>query len=259
MIYDKMNTNGGILMNETIKLLKHHRSFREFDQNYLLSDEQLQVIIDAARQAPSWMNGQFYSIIILKDPKLREKLVAWNPGNPHILKSSVFLLFVGDLYRTEKVSQSYQTEYFVDQSVEPLLISTADSALAMGNAAIAAESLGLGTVVVGSIRNHSKEIIELLDLPKNTFPLFGLSIGKPIVEMVVKPRLPEQAVVHMNKFQPYSYCLIEQYDQVMEQFGEARETKKWSQKFSDYFSQEPPFITDRVLQMQGFLTKFNLE
>lgn len=237
-------------MNETIKLLKSHRTFRDFDSDYAILNSDLQAILDAARQAPSWMNGQFYSIIVLTDKALREQLVQWSPGNPHILNSSVFLLFIGDLHRTQLVSQKYQTDYFIDQSIEPLLIATTDAALALENAVVATESLGLGSVVVGSIRKNAKEISTLLDLPKHTFPLFGLSIGKPTVEMKIKPRLPEQAVIHFNKYNGYPYTLIEQYDQVMQIFGEKRETKDWSQKFSDYFSESPILITDTFLKIQ---------
>ncbi|MGG5340555.1 nitroreductase family protein [Enterococcus sp. AZ192] len=240
-------------MNETLELLKTRRSFRDFDEEYVLPKEELQEILDAARQAPSWMNGQFYSIIVLQDKKIRKQLVEWNPGNPQILKSSVFLIFIADLYRTKMVSAAYESAYQIEESVESLLVATTDAALALENAVIAAESLDLGSVVVGSIRKHGKEISRLLNLPEMTVPLFGLSIGKPIVEMKVKPRLPQAAVIHFEHYQPYTYELIEQYDQTMELFGEARETKRWSQKFADYFAADATMVTDQLLKMQGLL------
>lgn len=241
----------GCCLNETIELLKNRRTYRDFDENYRIPDNQLQAILDAARQAPSWMNGQFYSILVIRDFETRKQLVEWNPGNPHMLKSSVFLIFFADLYRTKLVSESYESDYFIDQSVESLLVATTDAALALENAVIAAESLDLGTVVVGSIRKYGHGISELLNLPEMTVPLFGLSIGKPVVEMKVKPRLSESAVVHYDTYKPYPYSVIEQYDRVMKAFGEARETKLWSQKFADYFSTEPTMITDQLLKTQG--------
>lgn len=240
-------------MNKTIEILKHRRSYRDFDENYVIPKENLSAILDSARQAPSWMNGQFYSIIVIQDKKIREQLVKWNPGNPHMLKSSVFLLFVGDLHRTKMVSATHETPYLIDESIEPILLATTDAALALENAVIAVESLALGSVVVGSIRKHGKEISQLLELPDYTFPLFGLSIGKPIVDMEVKPRLPEPAVIHYDKYLPYAYTLIKQYDQTMNLFGEARETKLWSQKFADYFLTKPAMLTDQLLQSQKLM------
>lgn len=237
-------------MNETIQLLKNRRTYRNFDQKYQLSDLDLQQILDAARQAPSWMNGQFYSVIVIKDEAIRKQLIEWNPTNPHILESSVFLLFLGDLQRTKMVSEIYQKPYLVDESIESIIMATTDAALALENAVIAVDSLGLGSVVVGSIRKFSKEISELLELPDYTLPLFGLSIGKPIVEMRVKPRLPEATIVHYDKYQPYSYELIEAYDKTMERFAEAREAKLWSQKFADYFATKPIMVVDQVARLK---------
>ena len=66
---------------DALKSLQTHRTYRNFDENYQLSEEELQKILNASRQAPSWMNGQMYSIIVVRDRKIREKLVELNPGN----------------------------------------------------------------------------------------------------------------------------------------------------------------------------------
>lgn len=44
-------------MTDTLNLLQNHRTYRQFDESYELSPEELQNILDSARQAPSWMNG----------------------------------------------------------------------------------------------------------------------------------------------------------------------------------------------------------
>ncbi len=240
-------------MNETIEVLKNHRTYRDFDENYQLTDEELQQILDASRQAPSWMNGQMYSIIVIKNPDIRQKFVEMNPGNPHMLKSSVFLLFAADLKRTQKVSEHYQVDYPISEGIDPLITAVTDTALALQNAVIATESLGLGSVVVGSIRKDIKKISELLNLPDYVLPIAGLSIGKPTVEMQVKPRLPEKAVVHYDGYQDYDYQEIEEYDQTMEIFAEARETKLWSKKFADYFSNKPNSAVDEFAKEQHLI------
>lgn len=241
-------------MNNIIKELQNHRTYRDFDDNYTLPDTELEEILTAARQAPTWMNGQFYSIIVVKDKAKRDELVRLNPGNPHIAKSSVFLLFLADLNRTQHVAKKKNTPYNVQDNLDALIVATTDAALACGNAVTACESLGLGTVVVGSVRNHPEEYIKLFQLPELVYPLFGLSIGKPTVDMRVKPRLPKETVIHYDTYTPYSYNLIEEYDATMEQFAEARETKLWSQKFADYFKEATlSEITRKGLEKQHFL------
>ena len=226
-------------MTDTLNLLQNHRTHRQFDESYELSPEELQQILDSARQAPSWMNGQLYSIIVVQDPSIREKLVALSPRNPHIRKSSVFLVFLADLKRTQKVAVQHQADYHVSDSVDPLLVATS--------------ALGLGSVVVGGIRNEIEAVAELLHLPDYVFPVAGLSIGKPAVNMEVKPRLPEKAVVHFDTYQDYDYSLIEDYDITMRKFGEKRETKDWTQKFLDVYSTEPTGKIDAFLKKQGLL------
>ena len=240
-------------MNETIDLLTNHRTYCQFDSNYQLSKEQLEAILSAARQAPSWMNGQAYSILVIDDRSLRQQLVTWNPGNPHIAESSIFLLFLADLNRTKKVAEKKQTPYLVDEGLQPLLIATTDASIALQSAAIAAESLGLGTVISGSVRKDSKAIAELLELPEYVYPVAGLSIGKPIVDMALKPRLPQEAVIHYNKYQDYSYQAIEDYDQIMTAFGEARETMPWSEKFANFYGRVPDQGFDQFLKDQKLI------
>ncbi|MBV7390289.1 nitroreductase family protein [Enterococcus alishanensis] len=234
--------------NQMLDLLQTRRTYRDFDENYQLSEEELQVILSAARQAPTWMNGQFYSIFVVKDSSIREKLVAMNPGNPHMLKSSVFLIFVADLNRSKKVADKYEVDFPIIEGIDPLLTAVTDTALAMNSATLAAESLGLGSVIVGSIRKDIDAISQLLNLPDYMFPVAGMSIGKPTVEMKVKPRLPEEAIVFYDTFKDYDYQVIEKYDETMDKFAEARETKIWSQKFADYFSQKPNTAVDQFLK-----------
>ncbi|MDH6364211.1 FMN reductase [NAD(P)H] [Enterococcus sp. PF1-24] len=242
-------------MNETIRLLKEHRSYRDFDENYEIPENELQAILDASRQAASWMNGQAYSIMVVKDKEIRQQLVAWNPGNPHMLKSSVFLIFVADLHRTKMVSEHYQVANTSGESADHLLVAVTDTAMAMQNAIVAAESLKLGCVPVGSIRKNSQEIAEILDLPDYMMPLCGVSIGKPTVEMQVKPRLPEETVVHYDTYRPYNFDSIAAYDKTMEEFAEARETKLWSVKFADYYAGPFNTGTDKFLAKHHLLEK----
>lgn len=237
---------------KALEVLKEHRTYRNFDENYQISDDELQNILQASRQAPSWMNGQMYSIIVVKDREIREKMVALNPGNPHMLHSSVFLVFVADLKRTKKVAEHYGVDYPVSEGLDPLITAVTDAALALENAVIATEALGLGAVVVGSIRKDIAEVSELLNLPEYVLPIAGLSIGKPNVEMRSKPRLPEEAVIHYDTYQDYDYQLIEDYDDTMEKFAEARETKIWSKKFADYFSNKPNQKIDEFLKTKKF-------
>lgn len=243
-------------MNPTIELLQNHRVYRAFDLNATVSDTQLSAIIQSAQQAPSWMNGQHYSIINISDPALRQKIVELQPHNPQIADCSVFLVFVMDGYRSQLNSQAYNGSFDGFADIDTFITLATDTALAAQNATIAAESLGFVTCPIGGLRMIAKELIDLLTLPKFTYPVFGLCIGKPAVEMRLKPRLPKEAVFFDNHYQTEKLPQqLADYEQTMLEFGEVREKLPYRQKFANYYSQ--PYVADAEnwLKQQGFLTK----
>lgn len=244
------------MMNPTIDLLKNHRVYREFDPTVTVSEQALTAIIQSAQQAPSWMNGQHYSIINISDKALRQKIVELQPRNPQIGQCSVFLVFVMDGYRSHLSSQAYDGSFDGFSDIDTVITLATDTALAAQNATIAAESLGYATCPIGGLRMIANDLIELLNLPNYTYPIFGLCIGKPAVDMRVKPRLPKEAVYFDNHYQTQNLPqLLADYEQTMLDFNEARERKPYRQKFADYYSQ--PYVADaqQWLKSQGFLTK----
>ena len=60
---------------------------------------------------------------------------------------------------------------------EQLLLGVVDTAMMAQNALTAAESLGLGGVYIGGLRNNIEAVTELLKLPQHVLPLFGLCLA----------------------------------------------------------------------------------
>lgn len=245
-------------MNSTIELLLQHRSYRHFDSDYVIPASEVNLILQAAKQAPSWMNGQHYSIIRITDPALREKIGSLSPRNPHILSASEFWIVLMDEYRSHLCSDAYDGTFSAMGMEDTLLTATADAAFAAQNALIAAESLGYGTCYIGGMRLIAEELIALLNLPKYVFPLYGLCIGKAAIDMAVKPRLPMDATVFENQYQTDKQPeIMAHYEQVMLDFAEARETLPWREKLARYYSLPYGEKTPKLLREQGFLTAEN--
>ena len=243
-------------MNDTINTLKNHRTYRHFKSGQPLPAEHLQAIIDCARQASSWMNGQHFSIINITDPDLRAKICALQPNNPQLATCSTLLNFVADLHRAKLASEAYQGAFSAAGDPDSLISAVTDTALAAENTAIAAESLGYGICFVGGIRLIAPHIVELLALPKHTFPLFGLCIGIPDTEMQLKPKLPENAIYSENRY-PAAATQIQalaDYESTMTAFAEAREKLPFREKFARYYSNTYAPDNLPLLHQQGFLT-----
>ncbi|MBF0713533.1 nitroreductase family protein [Gemella sp. GH3] len=241
-------------MNEVISTIKEHRSNRNFIKGYKLSKLELDTILDCAKQAPSWMNGQHYNIIVVDDQTIKDRLFELSMRNPHIQTSSVFLIFCIDLTRHSLASKKHSKNFDIEDNVDILINSTTDVSLAMQNAATVAESLGYGTVFCGGVRVIAEEIIEMLNIPKYSFPICGLSIGKLDEELTterVKPRFNAKVNVGYNSYPSSTLEDIDEYNETLEIFAEARETKLWSQKFADVYEKNNS-KTKEILKKQGF-------
>jgi len=208
------------MMNETIKTIQNHRSIRKFlDKN--LEEPIIDQIIKCAQSMPSSINGQQTSIIVVRDKERKAKLAELAGGQPWINAAPVFLVFVMDFYKTNLAAQKNHLKQIIHESVEGTIVGTFDGGLAMGGALIAAESLGLGVVPIGGIRQNPAEVIELLKLPEYTYPLAGLAIGYPSDRSQKKPRLPFDTFKHEETYNKESLMVdIDEYDLTMEQYHE---------------------------------------
>jgi Nitroreductase len=172
-------------MNNTIENIKNHRSIRQYlDKD--ISDEIIDEIIKAAQAMPNSINGQQTTVIAIRDKSKKEKLAELVGNQEYVAKAPVFLVFVMDFYRTYLAGEKTGSKQIIHEDIESALVGAVDSGITLGAAIIAAESLGLGTVPIGGIRKNPEEVIELLDLPKYTFPLVGLAIGYPSDESHTK-------------------------------------------------------------------------
>ena len=92
----------------------------------------------------------------------------------HRLPNVVFLVFVMDGYRSYLSSQAYDGSFEGFNDSDTLITLATDTALAAQNATVAAESLGYATCPIGGLRMIGNDLIELLKLPKYTYPIFWL-------------------------------------------------------------------------------------
>lgn len=222
-------------MNEVIQVIRQHRSIRKFKNNPL-TVEQIETMIDAAQMAPTSAHMQPFSIIGVTDRELRKK-IAVQSKNPWIEECGYFFVFCADLHRMmlaagpeqqEKMGRNLGYSYFYQTAV-------LSSALALQNASLAAESMGLGTVIIGGINEALPGLDEWLRLPDFVMPLVGLAVGVPDEFPEQKPRLPRSAVFFENRYEDRDLkAKVESYDREVEEYYAARTNNKqkvsWSGK-----------------------------
>ncbi|MCQ4966470.1 oxygen-insensitive NADPH nitroreductase [Atlantibacter hermannii] len=240
-------------MTPTIELLRSHRSIRHFTDRPI-TDAQREAIFAGARAASSSSFLQCSTIIRITDPALREKLVTLTGGQKHVAQAAEFWVFCADFQRHLQICPDAQLGL-----AEQLLLGVVDTAMMAQNAMVAAESLGLGGVYIGGIRNNIEAVSERLEIPQQVLPLFGLCLGWPADNPDVKPRLPTSVMVHENRYQPLDRDALAAYDDELAHYYLTRDSNTRRDTWSDHIrrtiiKENRPFIRD-FLHKQGFAVR----
>jgi nitroreductase len=187
--------------NETIAILLDHRSVRGFLPDPVPPGT-LETLVAAAQSAATSSNMQLWSAIAVTDPAKRKLLAEIAGDQKHIEQCPLYIAFIADMSRNERMSQAEQVTFENLPYLETFMVACIDAALAAQNAVVAAESLGLRTVYIGAMRNDPAKVHELLGLPQKAFVVFGLCVGyaDPASKNEVKPRLPQSTVLHHERY-----------------------------------------------------------
>lgn len=191
----------GILLNPVIAGLLAHRSVRAFSDR-ALPPGLIETLVAAAQSAPSSSNLQTVSVVAVEDPATKARLADVAGGQKHVIEAPLVLVWLADLARLEEIGRRAAAPTGALDYLETLFVGIIDAALAAQNALVALESLGLGGVYIGALRNRPEEVAQLLGLPKNVLAVFGLCIGYPDPDRPadVKPRLSQQLVLHRERY-----------------------------------------------------------
>ncbi len=252
----------------TIETLLDHRSIRKFTGEPI-APEMLTAILDAGRAVSTSSYLQAVSVVRITDAELRTafRQISCNMkddeynaaladgkrlGHGYVESCAEYLVFCMDSARHHQLSDTVQTDW-----TEATLIGTIDAALFAQNVMAAAESLGLGGVYIGSLRNDIERAHELMKLPKHVVPLFGLCLGHPDMSHPMnqgqRPRLPLDVLVSENTYQPASDEALAAYNEEVRAYYQARgNDMDWRDQINNVFGGKlRPQILD-YLKRQGF-------
>lgn len=245
-------------MNQVMETMLNHRSVRKYTDE-TISDEMLASIIQCGQAAATSSFIQSYSVINVSDSEHRAKIAAAAGGQVWIEKAARFLVLCADLKRIDFCCQQ-QDMGALEGQAEHFLAASVDVGLMAQNMMLAAESLGLGCVFIGGIRNDPMTVAELLELPDQVYPAFGMCLGWPDQQTEVKPRLPVDVVLHDGKY--HTDAVPEQvaaYDQAMSEYYQARSSNQrvsnWSAQTAAAMQKKKRDHMLEFLQKRGFIKR----
>jgi nitroreductase len=211
--------------NETLETILSHRSVRAYLSDPL-PEGTIETLVTAAQSASSSANLQVWSVVAIEDEARKARLASLAGNQKHIVQAPLFLVWLADLARIEALAQERGRVVDGLAFIDSFIVGAVDTALAAQNAMLAAESLGLGCVYIGGIRNKPLDVANELGLPPNVMAIVGLVVGYPDPNMptVIKPRLPQEAVLHREHYEwgPTQRAAVEDYDARLRSFQDAQ-------------------------------------
>lgn len=228
-------------MNEIIKALHKRKSVRIFTDRQITQEEK-EMILQAALQAPSAGCQLLYTILDITDRQKKEKLAELCDRQSFIAKAKMVLIFCADC---QKWLSFYEEAGLTPRrpGAGDLLLAVEDALIAAQNAVTAADSMDIGSCYIGDIMEHAEDVKALLSLPPYVYPACMVVFGHP-AESQQKRNKPERFalsdLVCENTYQAKSGPEIRRMfaGHVGTQTYEQWMTAFWKRKYESDFSRE---------------------
>ncbi|HMK95305.1 MAG TPA: nitroreductase family protein [Candidatus Limnocylindrales bacterium] len=184
--------------NETMKLLFERASCRSF-LDKKIPREVLNAILEAGTHSATAGNLQPYSIIKIENAENKLKLSEMCEQS-FIGEAPVLLLFCLDFNRLERWAKLEVAPFTATSSFRHFWVSFQDTIICAQSMCTAADSMGLGSVFIGTVIDNPAEVERMFKLPKDVFPVVLVCLGYPKVRPKPANKLGPDVVVHSEYY-----------------------------------------------------------
>jgi nitroreductase len=209
------------LIDATMKVIQDRRSIRDYTPEPV-SDQDMDMILEAARLAPSGENAQPWRFVVVKDAGTRNKLAALAGGGSGRRFTAEFVTkkmqerfaSLEDEAKKkaafEKLTSGQVSAFLANAPVNLVVCGKKDvwdlpfdTSAAIENILLMVTALGLGAcwVIAPCIDIRDEERIKaILDIPEGFKAISIISIGHPTRPHRPRPRLPLKDLVFAEKW-----------------------------------------------------------
>lgn len=209
------------------KLLKRC-SIRNF-KNKVFSQKVIDEIKDVINSSPTSSNSHQFSVSLVINQDLKDKLAIACMNQKHISQCSVFVVFNVDLTSiknsVKNLDDKLKTNAFLISMTDLTISSTMLQDWAILN--------NYGTCYIGAIRRNIRTVQEILNLPKNIIPVLGLCIGVSNQKNTFKPKLNKVFIDNHYDNKELSKRM-DDYDQTMFNYYEQKHPEMCSMAFYNH-------------------------
>jgi nitroreductase len=238
---------------DAIKNMMNHRTIRKFKSDPI-ADTMLHQMLEAGFRASTTGNMQVYSVIVTRDEKKKQKLWDYHFKQNMVLQAPLLLTFCADFNRFSQWCRQRKAEPGYDNFLS-FTTAAIDALLVAQNVAIAAENLGLGICYLGTTTYNADKLVDFFNCPEGVVPITTLVVGYPDEKPGLTDRLPYDAIVHYEKYKPYTAKAIDNFYAEKENLPQTAQLLEENQleNLAQIFTQKRYTKKDNVNYSRSFL------
>ncbi|MDF9763139.1 nitroreductase [Peribacillus simplex] len=202
-----------------LTVAKERRSVRQYDAEYVMTEEEIREILEVAIQAPSSSNLQPWRFLVIQDKQTQQELLPIANNQQQIVDASAVIAVLADIEGYKNAERIYGE--LVDKGImkneikEPFVASiihnygnfSAEKALSVAmidgglvsmQIMLAAKAKGYDTVPMGGF--DEAKFVDAFNVPENFKPVMLISLGKGTKAGFEKVRLPLDTLLTWNKY-----------------------------------------------------------
>ena len=165
-----------------MEIIKGRRSIRSYSNNPI-EKEKIEMVLEAARLAPSARNRQMWKFIVVTDPDLKDKLVDACNGQQFMKQAPAAIIACGEGPGIMSCGQP---------------VETVDTCIALSFIMLKAYEEGLGTCWLGNF--NLEKIKALANIPDDVVAVAVTPLGYPAESPDARARKSLDEVVSYNKY-----------------------------------------------------------
>lgn len=152
---------------DTLEAIFNRRSVRKYEKGFIIPDEDIKTMLDAAMHAPSACNTRPWEFVVLKSDEAKKKAQQLHSHARHLDTASIAFLVCGKPENQGPVAEGFYPQ---------------DCAAATENILLAAHAMGYGTCWCGIYPREERVSAFKEAFSLNSLPFCLITVGKPSEE-----------------------------------------------------------------------------
>ncbi len=226
-----MNADTGSAYQALMEVVRERKTSRAFDPNFRIPEEHYDLILEAARHAPSGANAQPWHFIVVTEPETKEKLgeyfviearrraklkMKFPTPNYSGMKTAPGLIVIAADFRFVRAFPVLGDDSDLDRmyraNAERILLQSVAAATMSAHLAAAALGYGVWWVTAIGQEEAQKALKPLLDVPDDISVIDIMCFGPPAQEPYKRWKKTLDEIRGWNRFNRDNYMTIDQID-----------------------------------------------